>query len=108
FNGLMAPVLFPKLWEFPLAIFAAGLVRPKMFDVGLLDNWIASMFEGQADQSPQAKPGHKGQHKPMAVARSVTANESLVGTLDYLWPIGILVITAVMAFALAGVMNSLG
>jgi hypothetical protein len=47
------------IWTASFAIFAAGLVRPKMFDVGLLDNFIASMFEGQADQTPAGKPGQK-------------------------------------------------
>jgi hypothetical protein len=101
FNGLIAPVIFVKLWEFPLAIFAAGLVRPKMFDVGFLDNWIASLFEGAPDQTPAGKPGQRGP-RPIAAARSVTANESLVNTLDFAWPVAIFVLTAVMAFALSG------
>ncbi len=102
FNALIAPVVFKYgLWEFPLAIFAAGLVRPKMFETGLLDNWIASMFEGQADQSPAHKPGHKGGKPAVApIARTVTANESLVNTLDYAWPVVVLLLTALMAFAL--------
>jgi hypothetical protein len=101
FNALISPIIFPKLWEFPLAIFAAGLVRPRMFDVGFLDNWLAGMFEGAPDQAPAQKPGHKG-GKPMPhhAARSVTANESLVQTLDYAWPVVVLLLTALMAFAL--------
>jgi hypothetical protein len=92
FNALVAPVVFTKLWEFPLAIFAAGLARPKMFDAGLLDGWLAGIFESQPDRpAAQPKPGHKGpktlhQHQqPVALS----ANESLVSTLDWVWPIAI-------------------
>jgi hypothetical protein len=109
FNGLISPVVFKwGLWEFPLAIFAAVLVRPKMFDIGLLDNWIAGFFEGQAEAAPAHKPGHKGKHPSAPAARSVTANESLVQTLDYAWPIVILVLTAIMAMGLSGFIGNWG
>jgi hypothetical protein len=107
FNALIAPVIFPKLWEFPLAIFAAALVRPKMFDVGFLDNWIAGMTEGAPDQSAVAKPGHKGKPHAPAPRGAVTANESLVSTLDFVWPAVILVLTGLMAFGLARMISSM-
>src|SRR5207249_4194218 len=108
FNALISPVVFKwGLWEFPLAIFAAVIVRPKMFDIGLLDNWIAGFFEGQAEAAPAHKPGHKGKPAAAPVARTVTANESLVGTLDYAWPILILVVTAIMAMGLEGAVSGL-
>ncbi|MBI3824343.1 MAG: hypothetical protein HY289_16885, partial [Planctomycetes bacterium] len=83
FNALISPVIFTRVWEFPLAIFAAAIVRPKMFDVGLFDNWLAGLFEGKADSAPAHKPGHKGGGKPVAPVASpgVTANESFVQTL---------------------------
>ena len=103
FNALLAPVVFQwGLWEFPLAIFAAGLVRPKMFEVGFLDNWIASLFEGQADQAPAHKPGHKGARPAVAAPRGVTANESLVQTLDFVWPVVVLVLAAALALLFTG------
>ncbi|MBI1832623.1 MAG: PDZ domain-containing protein [Planctomycetes bacterium] len=102
FNALFAPIVFYRgLWEFPLAIFAAGLVRPKMFDIGFLDNWVAGMFEGSATDA--AHKGHQKGHKHAAPTGStVTANESLVQTLDLAWPFVILVLTALLSFALAG------
>ncbi len=96
FNALIAPVIFDKLWELPLAIFAAVIVRPKMFDTGFLDNFLASLFEGKAD-APVAKPGQKGQrHVPAVSSGGVIANESLVRTLDFAWPLLILVLTGVL------------
>ena len=90
FNALIAPVLFWKVWEFPLAIFGAALARPKMFETGLFDNFLASLFEGKADQTPAIKKGGK----PVLAAASsgVTANESLVRTLDIVWPVVVVVV----------------
>src|SRR5262249_1054321 len=108
FNALIAPVVFQYgLWEFPLAIFAAGLVRPWMFDVGFLDNYLASIFEGPGESTPPAQP-KKGHHKPVSVARSVTASPSLVSTLDYAWPVVVLLLTAILAFALSSPIMSIG
>ena len=100
FNGLIAPVIFNKLFELPLAIFAAVMVRPKMFETGLLDNFLASLFEGRPE-APTHKPGQKG-HKPAVhtSSGSVVANESLVSTLDYAWPVGILVLMGVLLLVL--------
>lgn len=99
FNALFAPIVFYRgLWEFPLAIFAAGLVRPKMFDIGFLDGLVAGLTEG-GSAAADAK-GQKG-HKPAAPAgKTVTPNESLVQTLDLAWPFVVLVLTALLAFAL--------
>lgn len=97
FNGLIAPVVFKwGAWEFPLAIFAAAICRPKMFETGLLDNFLAAIFEGAPEQA--AKPGPKGgKHAPSALA-GVAANESLVATLDLAWPVVILVVTIAFLF----------
>jgi len=100
FNGLVAPVIFPKLWELPLAIFAAVLVRPKMFDVGVLDNFLASLFEGKAEPVPVKAGGRGAKHAPTIARSSVEANESLVKTLDYVWPIGILVLCVALMMIL--------
>ena len=96
FNALIAPIVF-KLgaWEFPLAIFASAIARPKMFDTGFLDNFFAAFFESQPDQP--AKPVQKGA-KHIHAPTSVTANESLVSTLDIAWPVVIVVIAVVLSF----------
>jgi hypothetical protein len=100
FNGLVAPVLIPKNYEFPVAIFAAVIVRPKMFDVGILDNFIAGLFESKPEAAP-AKGG-KGA-KPVAPSvGTVTANESLVRTLDYVWPGIILALLVALMVLLPG------
>jgi hypothetical protein len=99
FNGLVAPVIFKKLWELPLAIFAAALARPKMFDVGFLDNWIAGFTEGSSEQ-PAGKPGQKGKPHAPAPRTAASASESLVGTLDFVWPIGIGILAVILAFGL--------
>jgi hypothetical protein len=88
FNALISPIVFKKLWEFPLAIFAAGLVRPKMFETGLLDNFLAGIFEGQAE-TPTAKTGAKGPRAAVSHG-GAHASESLVTTLDFAWPVVIL------------------
>src|SRR5262249_32442530 len=41
FNALLAPILFPAVWEFPLAIMAAGLLRPTMKEGGWSDDLVA-------------------------------------------------------------------
>jgi hypothetical protein len=95
FNALIAPAVFPKYWEFPIAIFAAAMIRPRMFDVGILDNFFASLFESKPEAAP-VKAGHKG-HKPAATSHaSVSANESLVRTLDIVWPVGVLLLLCLM------------
>jgi hypothetical protein len=38
FNGLVAPVVFPGVWEFPIAIVLAALVRPQLADSGWTDD----------------------------------------------------------------------
>jgi hypothetical protein len=40
FNGLLAPVLFTGVWEFPMAIVLACLVRPKLNEAGWTDELI--------------------------------------------------------------------
>ena len=95
FNALIAPVVFKKIWELPLAIFAAALVRPKMADVGLGDNWIFGLLEGQPDKqaAPAGKAGHKGPKAHQApVHHTAVATESFVKTLDWAWPIGITIL----------------
>jgi hypothetical protein len=47
FNGLLAPIMFPGVWEFPIAIFLAALVRPRMTEHDWLDNLVAGFTEGE-------------------------------------------------------------
>ena len=94
FNALIAPVVFPKTWEFPLAIFAAVIIRPKMLDSGFLDPFFASLFEGQPNTVRPAGIGHK----PLPVHGGlVVPNENTTKNLDLAWAVGILVLTVVLA-----------
>jgi hypothetical protein len=95
FNGLVAPMVFPKLWELPLAIAAAGFVRPKMFESGLLDNIFGGAVEGGG--SADAK-GPKG--KSIALP-SQGPSESFVRLMDFAWP-AVVAIIAVGLFAALG------
>jgi hypothetical protein len=38
FNGIIAPIVFPGVWEFPIAIVLAALVRPQLSEGGWLDD----------------------------------------------------------------------
>jgi hypothetical protein len=38
FNGIFAPLVFTGVWEFPIAIVIAALVRPRLADAGWLDD----------------------------------------------------------------------
>ena len=99
FNALFAPVVFQQgIWEFPLCLFAAALARPKMFETGLFDNFLAGVFESQPDATPAGKSGQKGKHAPVSVG--VTANESLVQILDFAWAGVILVCVLGLGFFL--------
>jgi hypothetical protein len=42
FNGLLAPVVFPGVWEYPLALVAACLMRPLQKSEGWSDNLLFS------------------------------------------------------------------
>jgi hypothetical protein len=46
FNGLLAPLLFVGVAEFPLAIVFAGLLRPRMVDEGWTEGMLRSLFPG--------------------------------------------------------------
>lgn len=99
FNGLVAPVVFKwGAWEFPIAIFGAAIARPKMFESGFLDSFIASFFEGQPE--PAAKPVGKGAKAAPVAAATVTANDSLVSTLDFVWPVVILAVALGLSFTI--------
>ncbi|HZZ78069.1 MAG TPA: hypothetical protein VFE62_06105 [Gemmataceae bacterium] len=100
FNALIAPVIFQwGIWEFPLCIFAAAIARPKLFETGLLDNFLGTIFESQPDAAP-TKPGQKGKHGPVHAPAAAGANESLVQVLDFAWAGVILVTVLVLGFML--------
>jgi hypothetical protein len=44
FNAIIAPVLFPGVWEFPIAIVVACLMRPTQHVAGWLDDLMLGLF----------------------------------------------------------------
>ncbi len=46
FNGLIAPVAFTGLLEFPLALVFAGLLRPQMKSESWIDSLVIALFPG--------------------------------------------------------------
>jgi hypothetical protein len=85
FNGLVAPVFFKGLYEFPIAIFLACLVRPLMKEEGWLDSFMSNMLE----PSHAAKTHAKGQKAVATVQEKPT---SYAPILDFALPIIVLVI----------------
>jgi hypothetical protein len=86
FNGLVAPILFwGGTWEFPLAVFAACLVRPLMKEGGWLDSFFAQMF---------AKPGHG--------RKAAEETDQLHYTLDIVLALAVLALAGFMSFVLSG------
>jgi hypothetical protein len=44
FNGILAPIMFPGVWEFPIALVVACLMRPTQLVQGWLDDVMLSLF----------------------------------------------------------------
>jgi hypothetical protein len=103
FNALLAPILFPRVWEFPLAIMAAALIRPTMKSSGWTDDLLADFMDKPAAQ-PQPK---KGKHVPHQHAARAQRDPSFHYTLDVVLPGIILVAMALMAFAFLGQLQAL-
>jgi hypothetical protein len=83
FNGLVAPIFFFGLAEFPIAMFLAMLVRPL---VGDGESWTQKAVGGFLE--PPAQPVHKG---PKGTAHAHhphhEAPVTYDGLLDVAWPI---------------------
>ena len=46
FNGIMAPMLFPGVWEFYIALVIACFIRPVLLETNWLDNFLMNQFPG--------------------------------------------------------------
>ncbi len=89
FNGLIAPVLFPGLWEYPIALFCAGLLRPTLVYAGWIDQFLA----GGGGEAPAA---HKrGQRHPIR-RTGAQPSQGLTVTLDVGLPIALFVLALVL------------
>src|SRR5262249_16469791 len=56
FNGLIAPLIFPGNWEYPIALIGACLVRPIMRDSGWVDDFVGSYVESGSAGQPKKGP----------------------------------------------------
>ncbi len=63
FNAIFAPLAFPAVWEFPIAIVLAALVRPALAELGWIDDWLLSSspsFQTWAQQPGGGTADRKG------------------------------------------------
>src|SRR5262249_12653303 len=93
FNGLIAPLLFPGNWEYPLALIAACLVRPTMRQSGWVDDLVASYME-----SPPAAAQPKKGHKPTRPTTSLERSPSFHYTMDAVLAGLVLLVTLAVTF----------
>jgi hypothetical protein len=103
FNALLAPILFPRVWEFPLAIMAAALIRPTMKSSGWTDDLLADFMDKPPAQ-PQPK---KGKHVPHQHTAKAPRNASFHYTMDVVLPGVLLVAMSLAAFAFSAQLRSL-
>jgi hypothetical protein len=99
FNGLIAPVVFPGLWEFPIALVMACLVRPVLKEGGWLDDILGGMSEKTESSTPKAK----GVKSIENVATTTGTNVHVI--LDYLLPVGLLIFSAIVVFTLTSALG---
>jgi hypothetical protein len=96
FNGIIAPLVFTwGIVEFGLALFVAGMLRPKMRDSGWTEMLIANVT------SPSEVGGKHG-HKPRKIVRTTAETEGLTTVLDFALPLAVL---GALAFLLYVVFN---
>jgi hypothetical protein len=87
FNALIAPLFFPSVWEYSLAIFFAALLRPRLAEGDWLDEIFESFFSS----------GNKERG---------TASTALL--LDIVLPIVVLVVAGGLALARRPIASSMG
>src|SRR5262249_29864945 len=95
FNGLLAPIVFQKgVWEFPIALFVAALVRPVLAKHGWLD-WLLS--NGTLGPSSSGGRGGRGGRK----GHDTEPTDGTTLGLDIGIPVGIAVLTVFLRWVLA-------
>jgi hypothetical protein len=94
FNGIIAPVAFIYVWEFPIAVICACLLRPRMQVRGWADDMVAGLIEQPSTPAPAPKSG-KGAHAPRPVVQAGAA-ESTTRAMDVVLPIACVVLALVL------------
>jgi hypothetical protein len=94
FNGLLAPLFFPGVWEYPIAIAVSGLLRPEMVRAG----WIDELLGGSREGAPVK---HGGKHEPSGDVASFAR------LMDYVLPAGVFLLTIILSMVLSGTVRSI-
>jgi hypothetical protein len=105
FNALLAPILFVYVLEFGLALWAACLVRPQMWEGGWADTAFAGLFASkQAGGTPAPRPGPGRQQ-----VRKGQAEETpqLHYTMDVMLGFAVLLLACLTVFVLRGTFNQM-
>jgi len=92
FNGLIAPIFFYGLAEFPIALFLSCLVRSKVEDSS---DWSDNAISGLLEQQPRQAAPVKGHKAAAHVHKPHDGPVSYSGLLDIVLPIGILILAFV-------------
>src|SRR5262249_50833269 len=98
FNGLVAPVLVPGVWEFSIAIVVACLVRPRLTEQGWTEQVLQNM--GQEGEGAAKKPAHARHHPARKLARTTEPSSNMSYALDVIIPGLITVLLAVLVFGI--------
>jgi hypothetical protein len=106
FNALFAPVVFRRLLELSIAIFAACLLRPKMKDSGWTDEWIAGMLEPAPEPHGQGARGARAP-RPQAAAAHAGATPGMTLAMDFILPAAVMLLTMALAFVTTGWVESI-
>ncbi len=102
FNGLVAPILFPGLWEYNIALILAGFLRPRMKDEGgWTDQLVAGVMSDQSE-APAHRRGARG-HVPRRAGAEPT--EGMSRALDILLPISLVVLAVILNAVLPNIVN---
>ncbi len=99
FNALFAPIMFKTLAEYSLAIFAAAIVRPKLGDFSMFDDWLSGVLGSNPAPVQHAKGG---KHAVPSIQKPASEGNPLSPTLDYVFPFIVLIVAGVLAFTSVG------
>lgn len=106
FNGLFAPIAFKHVWEFPLAIMCACLLRPKLKEGGWSDELVGGILEPQASAVPH-KGGKGPQRQHQAATSSAAASETTSTAMDYILPAVNALLLLLLVFVMDNFVSSL-
>jgi hypothetical protein len=96
FNALFAPLFFPGVWEYPIAIAVSGLLRPQMVQAG----WLDELLGGSRGEAA-ARIKHGAKHESSA---DVT---SFARLMDFVLPLGILALTWILSTVLSNAVQQI-